>query len=143
MTTYAYTGTLADAGEAPFPDAVPNLYVVPLQDTFGPAGGVLASRRISIAVATNGTFSVRLVASVDLTPQTKYELRCDWLDAAGNLRGWASWKFTAAIGGGPISQMKDVILTRVWYSTSRPPVDRQGIYWINPETGDVREWVEQ
>ncbi len=143
MTTYAYTGTLADFGEAPFPDASPELYVLPLHDAFSVGGGVLAARRIPISVPAGGAFSVRLVPSVDLKPETKYELRCDWLDSSGIVRGWASWVFTAAIGGGPISQMKDAVITRVWYSTSRPPVNRQGIYWINPVTGEVREWVDQ
>lgn len=140
MTTYPYTGTLADFGEAPFPEASPELYIVAQRDAFGPSGGVLASRRVPITVRANGSFVVSLVASADLSPQTKYELRCDWLDVSGNLRGWASWVFTAAIGGGSIAQMKDAAITRVWFATYPPPVSRGGILWVNPETGDVKEW---
>ncbi|UOQ58090.1 hypothetical protein MUN78_04390 [Leucobacter allii] len=142
MTVYTYSGTLADFGAAPFPTAKPRLWVSPLQDAFGPDGGVHAARQVPIPVSTGGSFDVALVASADLTPPTRYSLRCEWLDAAGIVRGWAQWDFTAAIGGGLIADMTDQIITRVWWGTEPPPVQRTGIYWIHPTTGDVREWVE-
>lgn len=141
MTTYAYTGRLADFGEAPFPGATPQLWVAPYEDALGPGGFVLASRRIPVPVPSSGYFSVNLVPSADLRPETRYSLRCEWLDASGIVRGYAQWDFTAAIGGGPISDMGDLDITRVWYDTAPPPIDRAGIYWINPATGDIREWV--
>lgn len=145
MTTYAYTGKLTDFGEAPFPGAHPRLWVAPERDAFGPTGPV-AARNIPVPVGPDGTFTVNLTASADLNPPTKYELRCDWftVDQAGQevLAGWASWRFTAAIGGGPIITMPDAHITRVWYSASPPPVNRPGIYWVHPVTGDVREWTE-
>ena len=143
MTTYAYTGRLTDFGEAPFPGARPRLWVAPMQDAFGPVGGVLASRQILISVPSSGYFSVDLIATADLQPQTKYSLRCEWLDTNGVVRGWSQWDFYAAIGGGPIADMGEVIITRVWYGETPPPVQRAGIYWVNPITGDIREWVEE
>lgn len=142
MTTYAYTGRLTDFGESPFPAAKPRLWVSPKRDAFGPGGGVLASRPVPVVVADDGTFTVHLVASVDLTPATGYSLRCEWVDASNVVRGWAQWDFTAALGGGPISDMTDAIITRVWFGTTPPPVQRAGIYWVHSETGDVREWVD-
>lgn len=142
MAVYAYTGKLTDFGEAPFPEAVPRLWVEPERDAFSPSGPS-AARRIPVVVAADGSFSVNLTASIDLVPPTRYALRCDWfrVDIAGTevLAGWAQWDFTAQPGGGPIATMPGV-LTRVWYDTTPPPVERSGIYWIHPVTGDVKVW---
>ena len=113
----------------------------PQRDAFGPGGGVLASRQIAVAVKANGSFVVDLVASADLRPVMDYTLRCEWLDADGVVRGWSQWDFTAAIGGGDISDMQSSAVKRVWYAEYPPPVSRAGIYWLHPVTGDVKEWV--
>lgn len=139
MAVYTYTGKLTDFGEAPFPDAIPELTAVPLRDAFSPSGPA-AAKPIVVPVASTGVFSVDLIASIDLIPPTAYSLRCEWLNAGNDPVGWAQWDFTAQPGGGPIATMPNK-LTRVWYSTSNPPVDRAGIYWINPETDEVKEWV--
>lgn len=141
MAVYTYTGKLTDFGEAPFPNATPRLWVSAKRAAFGPDGGVLATRPVPVPLTESGQFAVNLIASVDLHPETGYSLRAEWLDADGIVRGWEQWDFTAAIGGGPISDMKDVVITRVWYDVNPPPVQRAGIYWIHPVTGDVREWV--
>lgn len=142
MAVYDYTGKLTDFTEQPFPGAVPRLYVVPNGDAFSPSGPS-AKRRIPIDVASNGTFSVSLTASIDLIPHTAYTLRCDWFSATANGQEvpgeWSLWEFTAQPGGGSIATMPNKI-TRVWYSTSQPPVDRTGITWIHPVTDDVKEW---
>ena len=139
MAVYNYTGKLTDFGEAPFPSALPRLWVEPLRDAFSPSGPA-AARRIPITVPASGDFTVALTASIDLIPPTPYSLRCEWLDAdTGNVRGWAQWDFTAQIGGGPIATMPNHI-TRVWYDTAEPPANRVGIIWIHPITDDVRVW---
>jgi len=143
MAVYTYTGTLTDFGESPFPDAIPRLWVAPEGDAFSPTGPS-AAKRIAVPVASNGTFSVDLTASIDMIPQTAYALRCEWLttDSAGQDTpiGWAEWEFTAHPGGGPIATMPGKAFTRVWYSTNTPPIERTGIYWIHPTTGDVKVW---
>lgn len=149
MATYTYTGRLTDLGESPFPEAYPRLWVEPEKtQPFGPftPSGPGADRRITIPLASNGTFSVDLVASADLIPPTRYILRCDWfMTGSGGdevLTGWSEWRFTALIGGGPLSTMPDAPVTRVWFSTTPPPVNRPGVIWVNPVTGDVREWSD-
>lgn len=138
MAVYPYTGKLTDFGDAPFPNAVPRLWVAAKNDAISPSG-LAAARPISVAVATNGSFSVDLTASIDLTPPTPYTFRCDWLTEDDEPLGYAEWEFTAQIGGGPIATMPGV-LTRVWYATTQPPVNRSGIYWIHPTTGDLQAW---
>lgn len=144
MAVYIYTGKLTDFGEAPFPEANPRLWVEPEADAFSPSGPA-AAKRIPITVATNGNFSVDLTASADLIPPAKYSLRCEWFaaDATGQdgLIGWSQWNFVAAYGGGEISTMPNGF-TRVWYSVSAPPLERRGIYWVHPTTGDVKEWSD-
>lgn len=141
MATSIYTGKLSDFGEAPFLTAKPELWVAPHGDAFGSSGGVHAARKIPIQLRLDGGFEVRLVPSADLTPFTRYSLRCDWLDVNGISQGWAQLDFTAAIGGGAISDMTDLDLTRVWVGEEAPPLQRTKIYWLHPVTGDVREWV--
>lgn len=140
MVVYTYTGKLTDFGAAPFPSAMPRLWVSPARDAFAPSG-LAAAKRIPVTVASNGSFSVDLEASIDLNPPTTYSIRCEWLDTdSGTPIGWAQWDFTAQIGGGPIATMPGSTLTRVWYSATEPPVNRRGVYWIHPSTGDVRVW---
>lgn len=139
MAVYSYTGRLTDFGEAPFPAAVPRLWIQPGSDAFSPSGPA-AARRIPVTVAVNGTFSVDLTASIDLVPPMPYGLRCDWLTEDDEPLGWSEWEFTAQPGGGPIATMPGV-MTRVWYATAQPPVNRSGIYWVHPVTGDVKEWI--
>lgn len=140
FTIYEYTGKLTDFREAPFMTAFPKLWVQPDQDAFSPTGPS-AAKRIPVVLESGGLFAVNLVASIDLVPQTGYSLRCEWLDSdGGTLIGWAQWDFTAQPGGGPIATMPNV-MTRVWYATTQPPVDRAGIYWIHPVTDEVKEWI--
>lgn len=139
MTVYTYTGKLADFSDAPFPDALPRLWVEGKHAAVS-KGSMHALKRVHVPVNSRGFFSVSLVASVDLTPESPYLLRCEWLDG-DTVLGWTEWEFTALIGGGNIADMPSGVITNVWYSTLPPPVDRAGIFWINPETGDVREWV--
>lgn len=141
MAVDTYTGRLTDFGESPFPSAVPNLWVQPLKDAYT-ASGPAAAKRIYIPVSVNGNFSVNLTPSADLIPPTGYSLRCEWLDEAGGLIGWAQWDFSALPGGGPISSMPGAVLKRIWYATTPPPVNRAGIYWVHPVTDDVREWID-
>ena len=99
MAKATYTGKLTDFGEVPFPDDVPKLWVAPKRGAFG-AVGVLATRRVAITVAPNGSFSVDLVPSAALMPPQSYLLRCEWSGG-----GSTEWEFTALRGGGNIKDM--------------------------------------
>lgn len=135
MATYTYTGRLTDYGEAPFPDAKPRLWVEVREAGFGPSGP-LAPRRIPVTVASNGNFSVELVASVDTVPPARYTLRLEWLHADGNLAGWTEWQFNAAPGGGVLKPDKDVPLS-VWFVGPPWPVNTPPGFYFDRFTNDV------
>lgn len=145
MARYTYTGNVTDLRGAAFPGASPRAWVTTDRDVFTP-GGLGSHRDVRITVESNGSFDVTLEASADLTPPSPYTIRCEWFTVTENgqevLAGWSEWTFTAQIGGGPVSTMPGVKLTRVWYSPLPPPVSRTGIYWLDPETGDVRIWKD-
>lgn len=128
MAFYTYTGKLADLGGVPFPGAVPRLWVEADRDTMGPEGPIPARKRVEVAVGSDGTFSVTLQASADLSPATLYTLRCDWLDGAGNPLGFAEWKFTAYQGGGPIRDGGAPPTFSIWVGPPWPPVGTPGLY---------------
>lgn len=148
MTTYQYTGTLSDFAEAPIASAVPRLWVSPARPALSDGGGVLADRRIPITVNPSGTFSVPLVASVDTTPATQYILRCEWLtvDSLGQelLAGWSEWIFVAAVGGGPISEMSLIPISRIWVGDNPPARPARGLWWLDTSGYPYiwKEWVE-
>lgn len=137
MASYPYTGTLTDYGEAPFPGALPQLYVEPDQPGYGD-GTILADRRIPVTVASDGSFSVELAASSAVAPadpsrgaEVRYSLVCEWLDTAGVPRGWSTWaRFRAAVGGGSIAELADAPAPpwSITYGYGPPPPSASGLY---------------
>ena len=108
MAKATYTGKLTDFGEAPFPGDVPKLWVAPKRGAFG-AVGVLATRRVAVTVAPDGSFSVDLVPSAALMPPQSYLLRCEWSGG-----GSTEWEFTALAGGGNIKDMGVIDAVGLW-----------------------------
>lgn len=129
MAIYTYTGTLADLGGAPFPEAIPRLWVVAERDTFGPDGPIPAAKKVEITVASSGAFSVQLHDSASLSPPTRYRLRCLWLDGdSGDPVGFAEWVFTAFPGGGPINEGGEPPTYSVWIGPPWPAAGTPGLY---------------
>lgn len=136
MAKYSYTGRLTDFSETPFPGAIPELVVRPEREAFGTTG-LLASRDIRVTVDSTGTFSVDLVASVDMSPASGYVLVCNWLDAGGVARGWSEWKFNAVIGGGPIKDSVSAPAS-VWIVGPPWPAEPiKGAFYFDKFTNDV------
>lgn len=136
MATYTYTGRLTDFGEAPFPDAKPRLWVEARVPAFGP-NGPLAPRRIPVTVASNGDFTVDLVASVDTNPTVEYVLRVEWLHVDEEISGWSEWPFTAVIGGGQIKDMGPGAPLSVWFVGPPWPANTPPGFYYDKLTDDV------
>lgn len=134
MATYTYTGKLTDVGEAPFPGAIPRLWVEPATEMFGP-GGPLATKRVPVTVAANGSFSVALVASVDTVPAARYRLRCEWLDG-DTVLGSSSWDFNAVVGGGNITESAGAPAS-VWWVGPPWPAGLPSGFYFDKITNDV------
>lgn len=143
MAIATYSGRLSDFAEEPFPSASPRLFVLAERDAFGPTGA-LSRRQIPVAVNALGEFSFDVVPSADTAPPTRYRLICEWLDVDQAVIGWSEWAFTAAVGGGPISEMGLIPITRFWCGPTEPPNRGPGLWWL--DTSDypylMKEWVE-
>lgn len=139
MATYTYTGKLTDFSEAPFPGAAPVLWVTPDGSAFGP-DGLLSENIIPVAIATDGTFLVPLVASSDTSPPTLYTLRCKWLapDGLGGtyIVGLSEWKFTAVVGGGAVKDMVTAPVS-VWFVGPPWPAPEPSGFYFDRYTNDV------
>lgn len=140
MTRYYYTGRITNFSRQYFPTAHPRAWIEPEHAAMGPQSALM-DRRILLTLDESGEFGVYLTASDDCTPHTKYRLRCEWVASTGQVFGASELVFTAVIGGGNIHEMPISFDGLVWYSTEPPPFERGNVTWINPVTGDVREWV--
>lgn len=127
MATYTYRGILTDFAEDPFPDAYPRLFVVPLVDAFSETH-TLSKKRIPVLVQPDGRFAVRLVATADTTPPTKYQLVCEWL-VGGETVGVSVWEFTAVVGGGEIGPDPNGPISQVWVGPPWPVTNPRGMYF--------------
>ena len=109
MARYAYTGRLTDFKRSVIPSgAAPRLYVQALQPAYGGLG-LLANRRIPVALETDGSFSVSLEASSSVRPEARYELVAEWVGNAGVPQGYSRFAvFRAPIGGGNIADLVDL-----------------------------------
>ena len=129
MALYTYTGKLTDFTGTPFPGAQPRLWVEP--DGSGFSGdGVLATKRIPVAVASNGNFSVQLEASATVRPEAIYLLKCEWLDG-DTVLGWTDWaRFRAPAGGGNIGELNQAPQPpwSIAYGFGPPPPGITGLY---------------
>lgn len=140
MPLYAYTGYLTDLGGAPFPDAVPRLWVEADRDTMGPDGPLPARKRVPVSIGAGGSFSILLTASQDTNPPIQYALRCEWLDG-DTVLGFAEWQFTAYPGGGPISSGFNAPVAATWWvGPPWPPLGTRGMYY-DKTTDDVGQVV--
>lgn len=141
MATYTYTGRVVDFSEQPFPGATPRLRVRPEGPSFGPAG-FYADRDIPAPLGADGSFSVALTASPDLSPPRSYTLVAEWLTSNESgqeiVTGWAEVSFYAVVGGGQIKDMVDAAPSIWWVGPPWPANLPRGFY-LDTETNDVGE----
>lgn len=145
ITTYTYTVRLADvSNRVPSPAFNVRAWIEPQRETFSPLAAH-TDERIPLVFDGNGVATVELVATLDTDPETRYHLRAEWLRADDSGQqipsGWSEWEFIAQVGGGDVAGM-GAFLRNVWFSTFPPPefAQRDGIYWINPDTWDLKDW---
>lgn len=123
MALYTYTGTLTDIGAGLLAGYAPRLTVAPERETMGPDGLVSAKKILVPVNAATGAFSMTLHASGDLDPAIDYELRLELFedgDTGHPYVAFDAWRFTAAVGGGPIADMVGGPLTAVWIGPPWP-----------------------
>ena len=136
-----YTGTLADFGLAALTPFAPLMVFTADQAAFS-GGNVLVTRPVPAPIATDGSFSVELVPSVNTTPNVTYSMRVEWLDSASNYIGMdIIGGLVTALGGGLITEMGGIPITRFWAGETPPDNPEPDTWWLDIITGNLNEWI--
>lgn len=128
MSSYTYTGTLTDIGLGVLTGQYPVMRVRPEVEAYGP-DGLVSKAPVPVPLDPgNGTFSMNLIPSGELTPTTGGSPGVDYIIEVGRFEqaldgtyfaGIDAWKFTAVVGGGNIGDMAGGSLLAIWIG---PPV---------------------
>lgn len=149
-----YTFKLLDFGLAPLTTLVPRVVFTADSPAFS-GENAHVTRRVEATLATDGSGSVELVPSVNTTPHVTYTMRIEWLDpnAFGPNHGYIGMDviggLVAALGGGRVSDMTGIPITRFWAGPADPNnptmplgiTPEAGLWWLNTVTGDLKEWI--
>lgn len=135
------TGTLTDFAPAALTAFQPVL-IFKADSPALTAGGVLASRPIRVTPAADGSFTTDLVASSFTTPEVTYTLRIEWLDSSSGYIGLDILTgLVVPPGGGGIGGMSGIPISRWWVGADAPPDPEANTWWLDTDTGDLKEWI--
>jgi len=135
------TGTLTDFGLAALTAFQPTL-IFTADSPAVTTGGVLSARPIRVTPASDGSFTVDLVASSFTTPEVTYTLRIEWLDSAGGYIGLDILKgLVVPPGSSNIDTLSSIPISRWWVGVDPPPNPEANTWWLDTDTGDLKEWI--
>lgn len=136
MTFYDYTVKVSDFSGQYFPEGYPRVSVVAQRDGWH-EGAALARRTIPVTLDASGSGTVRLAASVDVVPDPRYLLRCEWISEFDDEPlGWSEWFVAAIVGGGSLSEGIGAPAS-VWFvGPPWPSVLVPGAFYVNRFTND-------
>lgn len=137
------TGTLRNFG-------IESLAPYSPQIVFTPSGNavlgdyLLATDPIVVTPQVSGVFEVNLAPTVDIRPDCWYTIAIQWLDAGGNYirKDFPDWKLRVPSIGGTVTALLAVPANpaQVWVGETPPPNPVPGTWWLNPTTGELKEW---
>lgn len=146
MSLYLYNGLLTDVASVPIGGWFPEMAIRPVVEAFGP-DGLVSEVPVPITVASDGSFSVQLIPSGELTPTAGGSPGVDYIISVGRFElgddnqtswhGTDSWRFTAVAGGGNIGGMNGGSLLAVWMPPWPADPLPKGLYI---DTAPPNEW---
>lgn len=138
-------GTLTDFGLDPLTVNSPTLYF--RSSSTGVAGlNILSARKaVEVTPAANGYFEADLVASAAVAPaDAHYIIELRYRDAATGqmVSEVLPWKLFVPTGGGALGDLLRVPANPalVFTGTEPPELAAAGLWWLDPETGDLAEF---
>ena len=135
------TGTLTDFGLAALSAFQPVL-IFKADSPALTTGSVLSARPIRVTPAADGSFTVDLVASSFTTPEVTYTLRIEWLDSAGGYIGLDILSnLVVPPGTSSIDTLSSIPISRWWVGADAPPDPEPNTWWLDTDTGDLKEWI--
>lgn len=146
MALVTITGTLSDLGLVSLAAFNPEIRLVPHRASF--KGAKFLSTKPVVAIpASNGAFSMQVESLEDTRPYTRATLQAWWQEPGKpGEQGWNSVDliedFQIPPGGGAIGDIAGLAFdpTKVIVSESEPWNPAYSTWWLNPVTGDLKEW---
>jgi hypothetical protein len=147
------TGNLTDVGGGHLVGKIPEIHFT-LNAPNSKAGVMLPTEPVTVAPASDGSFTVPLQSTTDMLDDAWYTLSIQWLDAGGNYvkADFPDWALQVPTAGGVFSDLfgKPPTNQRMVYVSLTPPDDpRPFTLWLeqdptdpdNPlNTGVLSEW---
>jgi hypothetical protein len=140
VATITFNGNLLDFGTQPRADLHPELRFIPS----GPGADgnqLLFTATKVVTPAWDGSFSVPLAITENLTPDVFYRLNIRWLDAAGNFRGEDNpqWQLRVGVGATSFGDLVEASSPTFTIESATRPTGAYA-YWLNTTTGDLYKW---
>lgn len=107
------------------------------------AGRLIVTREVPVALEEDGSFSVNLIASDDIVGTPRYIVTATYLDNFGQYSRRDMFRFYARRSGGLIAQesIDNMPTTQfTWVGINPPPSPIPWTSWLNPVTGEYKEW---
>lgn len=125
------TGNLTDVGGGHLVGKYPEIHFT-LNAPNAKAGVMLPTQPLTVAPASDGSFTAALQSTLDMHDDAWYTVSIQWLDGAGNYvkADFPDWNLQVPSGGGSFSDL-----------FGRPPKNTAMIYVSLVEPEDPRNWT--
>lgn len=132
------TGVLSDYKIGHLVGLHPALHFQPSGAAVG-VTGVFAPETVVVQVSATGRFEAELQPTTTLRPSAYYTVAVRW--GAGR-SATLPWKLSVPAAGGALADLLKVPANpgAAWADTTPPPEPTVGLWWLNPDTGDLKEW---
>lgn len=139
------TGTLRDFGLQSLAEYSPQVIFTPSSPAIG-GPYLLATEPVVAIPLIGGQFEANLIPTIDLRPDCWYTISIQWLNLDGDYirKDFLDWKLRipSALGG----EISDLLAappnpSQAWVGESPPDNPAPGTWWLNPTTGELKEWI--
>lgn len=136
----AVTGKLTEVSGGHLVGKAPEIHFT-LNAPNAKSGVMLPTEPLTVAPATDGSFTANLQSTEDMMDDAFYTVSIQWLDAAGNYvkADFPQWKIRVPLGGGAFSDLfgsppKNSAM--IYVSLSPPTNAPNGAWWLEDDPTD-------
>ena len=133
------TGFLNDFQLGHLADQHPTIVFQPSGPAVGGADLFAPEYAVTVPVGGTGYFEAELQPTDTLRPAVFYRVLLQW---GSGQRAKLPWKLRVPSAGGVLAELLQVGggAGQAWVGAEPPPNPEPGLWWLNPETGELSEW---